>query len=147
MWHNPNRIHTVQGPVVTLSAVRRRLPLTSSPMVARRNAARLIRSANNIGAAAPAARPPLLDHDSQGSDRLLPTFRRHGCRPRTSHHHNGCAALRSRHGQDNDGTAMKERDSQRDRPTPTRQGFALAWTLDLLTWATTQRSEMVPRNP
>jgi hypothetical protein len=26
MWHNPNRIHAVQGPIVTLTAVRRRLP-------------------------------------------------------------------------------------------------------------------------
>jgi hypothetical protein len=26
MWHNPNRIHPVQGPIVTLRAVRRRMP-------------------------------------------------------------------------------------------------------------------------
>jgi hypothetical protein len=26
MWQNPNRIHAVQGPIVTLTAVRRRLP-------------------------------------------------------------------------------------------------------------------------
>ncbi|GIF00102.1 hypothetical protein Ari01nite_75660 [Paractinoplanes rishiriensis] len=25
MWQNPNRIHTAQGPIVTLTAVRRRL--------------------------------------------------------------------------------------------------------------------------
>jgi hypothetical protein len=73
--------------------------LTSSPMATRRSAARLIRSTNSIDAAAPATRPPLLDQDSQGSDRLLPIFRRQRCRPRTSHHHNRCAALRSRHGQ------------------------------------------------
>ncbi len=81
------------------------LALTNSPTVTRRWTGR---SANSIGATAMAARPPLLDHDSQGDDRLLSIFRRHRRRPRTSHHHNGRAALRSRHGQNNDGTATQE---------------------------------------
>jgi hypothetical protein len=33
MWHNPNRINAVQGPIVTLTAVRRRQQPTDSGVV------------------------------------------------------------------------------------------------------------------
>lgn len=48
--------------------------LTSSPMAICRSAVQQIRSANGIGAAALAARLPLVDHDGQGGDRLLAIF-------------------------------------------------------------------------
>ena len=69
MWHNPNRIHTAQGPIVTLPAVRDARP-DQLGAVTGRSAAERLRFGNSIGAAAPIARPSLLDHDGQGGDHL-----------------------------------------------------------------------------
>ena len=76
--------------------------LTGSPL-SRRSAATLIRSAISTSARAPAVRPPLVNHDSQRRNRLLPALCRHGRRPRRPNHYGRRTTLRSRHICNNDG--------------------------------------------
>jgi MFS family permease len=56
----------------------------------------LIRSAVGTGPAAP-SRPPLVDHDRQCRDRLLPILLRQWRGPRRPHHHLRCTTFHSRH--------------------------------------------------
>jgi len=85
----PEPLHTVQGPIIILTAYANAYPdqLTDAPPAA--GAAGLIGSTNSIGAAAPAVRSPLWIMTAKAVTAcadLPPTTGR----PRLPHHHRGC---------------------------------------------------------
>jgi hypothetical protein len=74
-----------------------------------------IQSTVSIGAAVP-RRPPLLNHDRQRHDRLLPVRLQQRRGPRRPHHHRRRTTLHSRHAHTNDHPAAQERGTPTRRP-------------------------------